>query len=134
MAAGSCRLRTCVSRETSRRRRGEHGRRAAAPLQVRAHRVEQAPEHERQRLESFDGPLEIEVRLEGFLRHERDERPGIFAARQPLQTDAGLAEARRELRRWQRRQIAERPHAPPRERLHHRLVPGTRLRRARAAA
>ena len=73
---------------------GEHGRRTAAPLEVRAHGVEQAPEHERQRLESFDGPLGIEVRLEGFLRHERHERPGIFAAGQPLQADAGLAEAR----------------------------------------
>jgi hypothetical protein len=107
--------------------RGEDGRRPAAPFEVRAHRLEQAPEHERQRLEPFDGPLEIEVRLEGFLRHERHERPALFAAGQPLHADGGLAEALGELRRWQRRQVAEGLDAPPRERLHHRLVPGTRL-------
>ena len=46
----------------------QHRRAAIAPLEARRQRLEQPRQDERQRLEAFDRPLEIERRLEPLLR------------------------------------------------------------------
>ena len=94
----------------------EHRRAAIAAFEVGRQRLDEAAEHERQRLEPFDRPLEIERLLEAFLGHRGHERRGVFAAREPLPLHAGLAEARGHVGGRQRRHLAERAQAPAAER------------------
>ena len=82
-----------------------------------AERLQQPAEHERQRLEPLDRPLEIERLLEALLGHRRHERSGVLAAREPLPPHTGLPEPRRDVVGRQRRQIAQRAQAPAAERL-----------------
>ena len=57
---------------------------AIAPLETRRQRLEQPRQHERQRLEPLDRPLELERRLEALLGKRRHERTHVFAARDRL--------------------------------------------------
>ena len=72
---GSSRRRACTSRVTSPSCDVQHRRAAIAALEPRGQRLEQPREHERQRLEPLDRPLEIERRLEPLVRQHRHERP-----------------------------------------------------------
>ena len=68
-----------------------------APRQMRLERFHQTAEHERQRLEAVDGPLEIERLLEPLPGQRGHERTRILAARQPLPRDPFLPQTRRHL-------------------------------------
>ena len=90
----------------------QHGRAAIAALEMRFERLQQTAEHERQRLEPLDRPLEIERLLEALLGHGRHERSGILTAREPLPSHARLPETRGHIVGRQRREIAERAQTP----------------------
>jgi len=94
----------------------QHRRAAVAPLEARRQRLEQTRQHERQRLEPLDRPLQLQRRLEPLLFEGRHQRPDIVAARDRLPDERLAAEPRREIPRRQRRQLAERLHAPAPER------------------
>src|SRR5205085_2977655 len=107
----------------------ERGGSAIAPLEVRGNRLEQPAEHERERLEPLDRPLEIQVRFKPFVWQHRDERPVVFAAGQPLQPRAISAEAGGDLGTRQRGERPERGDAPAGERVDEAFVPIERLAR-----
>ena len=90
----------------------QHGRAAIAVLEALAERIEQPREHERERLEVRDGPLQFERRLEGLFLERGHERPRVFAARQALPADAVLPQPLREIGGRQRGQFAQRAQAP----------------------
>jgi hypothetical protein len=77
-----------------------------------AQRLEQPREHERQRLELVERPLELERLLEARGHTRRHQRARVFAARQPLPAHALLPQPRRQFGRRQRRHIAERAETP----------------------
>ena len=81
---------------------------AIAPLEMRRERLHQPPEHERQRLGTLNGPLEIERLLESFLRYRRDERLPVLATRDTLPLDTRLPEPCSHFVRRQRGKLAER--------------------------
>ena len=89
---------------------------AIPPLELRRKRLQQPGEHERERLEALDGPVEIDRLLETLLRCGRHERLLILSARDPLPLDAGLPEPHRHFIRRQGRKVAERSEAPPAQR------------------
>jgi hypothetical protein len=83
---------------------------------LRRQRLEQPREHERQRLEPFDRPLEIERRFEALRFERRDERADVFAARDRLPRHRRPAEPRDEFVRGQRGQLPKRFQSPMFER------------------
>ena len=85
---------------------------AIARFETRRQRFEQTREHERQRFEPFDRPLEIERRVEPLLRERRHERPDVVAARDRLPEESLRSEARGEVGRRQRGELAKRLHTP----------------------
>src|SRR6266581_458323 len=94
----------------------QHRGAAIALLEMRRKRVHQPRQHERQRLEPLDGPFEIERLLEAFFRKRRHERRWILAAREALPGDTVFAEARRDVIRWQRREVSEGSQSPAAQR------------------
>src|SRR5206468_10872421 len=85
----------------------ENSRAAVAALETDRQRLEKPREDERQRLEPVDRPLEIERRLEPLVRKRRHERPLILAARNRLPHERLRSEARGEIGRWERGELAE---------------------------
>ena len=57
----------------------QHGHAAIPAFEVRGQRLDQAPEHERQRLEALDRPFQIERLLEPLLRQRGHQRLVVFA-------------------------------------------------------
>ena len=94
----------------------QYGRAAIAPLEARGERLEQAREHERQRLESIDRPFQFDRRLEAFLRHVRHERPHVVAARDGLPDESRRAEPRGKIGRRKRGELAQSSETPTFER------------------
>ena len=93
-----------------------NGRGAAiGALERRRQRLEQAREHERQRLEAIDRPFELDLFEKAWHVGIGHERADIDAQRQTLERHASLPQPRRQLARWQRRQLAERRQSPSRE-------------------
>src|SRR5678815_2072156 len=90
----------------------EDRRAAVTLLQVSLEPIHQAPEHERQRLELLDGPLEIERLLEPLFGYSGHQRTGVFPASQTLPVRLLTAEARGEIICGQCREIAKRSQAP----------------------
>lgn len=84
-----------------------------AALETCRQRLEEARQHERQRLERVDRPLELERRVEALLGQRRHQRPRVVAARDRLPRQRAAPEPRRQIGRRQRRELAERAHAPP---------------------
>jgi hypothetical protein len=62
---------------------------------MRRQRFHQPSEHERERLQTLDRPLEIDRLFETFFRNHRQERPWIFPTRKPLPPYSLLPEPRR---------------------------------------
>jgi hypothetical protein len=83
-------------------------------------RLQQTPEHERQRLEPLDGPFKIERRLERIVRHPGHQRRGVFATRQPLPQNPARTQPFIHLAGRERRQLPHRDHTPSAQRLEQR--------------
>ena len=60
--------------------RVENRRAAIRTLETLGQRLQQPRQHERERLESLDGPLEVERRVKRIVGHPRDQRDEILAA------------------------------------------------------
>ena len=133
IAAGSCSTRACTVRSTSRR----SSRSAAAPRSARSsvdrQRIEQPRQHERQRLQRVDRPLQLHPLDEA--RHVRigHERPGIAPQRQLLQPHAVLPHARRQIAGVERRELSERRQPPAPRHVERALVALPRRIAARVA-
>ena len=93
IGAGNCSDRSWIARVTRCRRTCS----TAAPRSRRSRcadeRLHQPAEHERERLEPFDRPLEFERLLEPLLRRRRHERPRVLAARDALPARPPSAQA-----------------------------------------
>ena len=83
---------------------------------MRAQRLHQPAQHERQRLQPVNRPLEIERLLEPLLRERRHQRMRILPACDPLPRHTGLAEPRRHLVTRQVREVPKRSQSPSAER------------------
>ena len=81
---------------------------AIGALERRRQRLEQPREHERQRLQPVDRPLELDALEKARHIGIGHERTRIDSARHPLKSDAGLPEPRRQRPGRERRQLAER--------------------------
>ena len=92
IGAGSCSVRVKHGARGEAQRRIEHRGAAIGALETLGQRLEQPRQHERQRLEPFDRPLELERGLERNLIDPRHHRPRIHAARERLPQRAALAE------------------------------------------
>ena len=97
----------------------QHGRAAAAALEMGFQRLQEPAEHTRQRLQPLDGPLEFERLLEALLWNDREKRPRILAARTALPPHTCLSEPRGHGRRGQCRDLAESAKTPATERGKH---------------
>ena len=84
----------------------QHRGAAVAPFEPRRQRFEQPREHERQRLELLDRPLELERRLEALLGERGNERPDISAARNRLPLERTPSEPRDQISGRERRDLA----------------------------
>jgi hypothetical protein len=84
----------------------------SARLEAHRQRLEHAAQHERQRLEAFDRPLEFERRVERLVVDERHERRQIVAAGGVLPARTERAEPGREIVCGERRQLRQRADAP----------------------
>ena len=76
-------------------------------LEPRAQLVEHPAQHEGQRLEPLDRPLERQRRLESLLDRRRHERALVLATGKPLQGQPTHTQPFEQLGRGQVRQIAE---------------------------
>src|SRR6476661_720657 len=88
-------------------------RSSIAPLETDRQRLEEPRENERQWLEPFDRPLQIERCLEPLVGDGRDERPRIFTAGDRLPEASRRSKTRGEIRRRQHGELTER-FEPPR--------------------
>ena len=105
---------------------------AIGPLERRRQRVEQPRQHERQRLERFDRPVE-HVPLEKTGRRIGRHQPGrVLARRRLMQADARRSEPRVDVGARQTRDVPERPQSPAFER-REQVEHGHRHRDRRAA-
>ena len=87
-------------------------RTAIAPLEPRRQRLEQPRQHERQRLEPVDRPVEIDRPVEALLRQIRYQRADVVAARERLPQEAVLTEPCGQIGGGQRGELTERVEAP----------------------
>ena len=85
----------------------QHGCAPTTALEMRRQRLEQPPEHERQRLEPVDRPFEIERLLEPLLRHLGPQRPRILATCEALPACPTHAQSRSHAVNGQRRQLTQ---------------------------
>ncbi len=90
----------------------EYRRAAIATLETHRERLEQPCQHERQRLEPLDGPIEIDRRLETLLGNVRHKRTRVLAARHRPPEQPVLSEPRGQIRGRKRRKLAQRPDPP----------------------
>ncbi len=77
-----------------------------------AERLEHAPEQEGEGLETLDGPLELERRLEALGERCAHENSVVLATREPHEPRSLRAEALGEALRRQPRDVADRPQPP----------------------
>ena len=119
-----------LARHEAARQVQHHGRQVqrGKPL---GDRLADPREHERQRLEPFHRPLEVQRLLDGRLGLGRDERLQVLPAGQPLPHHAGLPQPLRQRPGGQPRQIAQRLQAPALKPVGHRR---SRLRSGTAGA
>ncbi len=94
MAAGNCSMRACAVRSTSRRSQVDGRRGPVRTLERSGQRLEQPREHERQRLQPVNRPLELDAFEKARHVGIGHERARIDATRQPLQRDARLPQPR----------------------------------------
>ena len=94
------------------KRHVQRRRAAVAAFQPHRERFEQPREHERQRIEPFDRPLQFDRRLEAFVRERRHERADIRAARDHLPVETLWSEAGGEIGGGKRGEITERSEPP----------------------
>jgi hypothetical protein len=90
----------------------QHGGGTIAPLEPAAQRRQQLIQHVCQGLHPLDGPLRLEHRVKHLIVRRRDERRGVFPARQALPPHAVLSQPRGQFVRRQRRKLAERANTP----------------------
>ena len=101
---------------------------AILALETIAERLEQPRQHERQRLEPVDGPLEIQRCLEGFCRYGRHQGTRLLAARPTLPSQTVLSEPGGKIGGGKRGKIAESAKTPALELIDFGLwAPGFRL-------
>ena len=70
----------------------QHGDAAIAQLEPQRQRLEQPRENERQRLEPFDRPIEVERRFEPLVFHVRHQGTHVAPARNRMPDKPRLAE------------------------------------------
>ena len=90
----------------------QHRGAAIGAFETHGQRLEHAAQHERQRLQAFDRPFELERRVERLVVDERHERRQVLAARGVLPPRTERPEARRQLGGRQRRKLSQRADAP----------------------
>jgi len=98
----------CVRRSIHQAQIQADRRRAAiGALEGERQRIEQPRQHERQRLQRVDGPLELHRLQEPRHAGIRHERRAVGAAREPLQREPFLPHPLRQIGRGQRGHLAE---------------------------
>ena len=98
----------------------EDGRAAIAAFETDRQRLEEPRQHERQRLEAFHRPFQLERGFEALFGQRRHERRRVLAARDRLPGQRMLAEARRQVGRRQRGKFPQRSDPPTLQNIHRR--------------
>ena len=120
IGTGSCNDRSCTSRVVPSvlikcRRTCSTAAPRSRCSRCASSRLHQAPEHERERLELLDRPLEIERLLESLFGHGRHQRTRVFPASQTLPVRLLTAKTCGKIIGRQCREIAQRPQTPATE-------------------